>query len=184
MKPTEILKEEHGGIKIMLAILGRMADRLDAGQDVDAAHLEQALDFIRTFADKCHHGKEEDLLFVEMEKAGIPQQGGPIAVMLAEHTTGRAYVKGMADAVTQYAAGDRAAAPSIVQNARNYIALLQAHIDKEDNILYPLADRSLTEEQQGKLLDSFAEVERQCIGPGKHGEFHRMLERLSEAYLA
>lgn len=183
MKPTDVLKEEHAGIKVMLAILGRMADRLEAGQEVDAAHLEQAVDFIRTFADRCHHGKEEDHLFVEMEKAGIPQQGGPIAVMLAEHTTGRAYVKGLADAVTRYGAGDNAAAPDIVQNARNYIALLQAHIDKEDNILYPIADRSLTEAQQKELLECFEDVERERIGPGKHEEYHRLLERLSEVYL-
>ena len=183
MKPTDILKEEHGGIKVMLGILGRMADSLEGGRDVDSAHLEQAVDFIRTFADTCHHGKEEDYLFAEMEKAGIPQQGGPIAVMLAEHATGRAYVKGLAEAVARYGDGDKAAVPAIVQNARNYIALLRAHIEKEDNILYPIADRSLTEEQQEKLLACFEDVERERIGPGKHAEYHRMLERLSGVYL-
>jgi len=183
MKATEVLTEEHNGIKVMLGILGGMADRLEAGQDVDAAHLEQAVDFLRTFADKCHHGKEEDLLFAEMEKAGIPQQGGPIAVMLAEHTTGREYVKGLAEAVARYGAGDKAAVPAIVQNARNYVALLRAHIDKEDNILYPIADRTLTEEQQERLLECFEDVERERIGPGKHEEYHRMLERLGEGYL-
>lgn len=182
MRPTELLKEEHQGIKTGLHILGRIADKLNAGQPVPTEHMEQLVDFIRTFADRCHHGKEEDLLFTAMERAGVPREGGPIAVMLLEHDQGRGYVRAMADALPGYRAGDPAAAQKFAQNAYNYIALLTQHIDKEDNILYVIADMHLSDEQQVRLLEDFDRVEAERIGPGKHEEYHRMLDRLSGIY--
>jgi hemerythrin-like domain-containing protein len=183
MKPTDVLKEEHRGIEVGLRILGKVADKLQADQPVPPEHLDQLVDFIRTVADKCHHGKEEDLLFAEMVKAGVPKQGGPIAVMLVEHDQGRGYVKGMADAIPAYKAGDVRAGYKVAENARGYVRLLTQHIEKEDNILYPIADMHLSEEQQICLLEGFDKVEEERVGHGKHEEYHRMLDRLSGVYL-
>jgi hemerythrin-like domain-containing protein len=183
MKPTEQLKEEHQAIKVMLRILEKVCQKLESGEEVNPEHLEQMVEFIKAFADKCHHGKEEDLLFIAMEEAGIPKESGPIGVMLTEHDMGRGYVRGMSEAVTQYKAGDRKASSAIVENARNYIALLTQHIDKEDHILYPMADMHLSEERQKELVEEFERVEREEIGVGKHQEFHQLLEHLREVYL-
>jgi len=183
MKPTEQLKEEHKAIKLMLRIAEKVNEKLEAGEEVNPEHLEQIVEFIRVFADKCHHGKEEDLLFVAMEEAGIPKEGGPIGVMLAEHDMGRSYVRGLSQAVARYKAGDRGVSPAIIENARNYVALLSQHIDKEDNILYPMADMHLSEAQQEELLEGFEKVEREKIGPGRHEEFHKLLDHLQEVYL-
>jgi len=183
MKPTEQLKEEHKAIKLMLRIAEKVNEKLEAGEEVNPEHLEQIVEFIRVFADKCHHGKEEDLLFVAMEEAGIPKEGGPIGVMLAEHDMGRGYVRGLSQAVARYKAGDRGVSPAIIENARNYVALLSQHIDKEDNILYPMADMHLSEDQQEELLEGFEKVEREKIGPGRHEEFHKLLDHLQEVYL-
>jgi len=183
MTPTEQLKEEHQAIKLMLSILEGMSQRLDAGQAVSTEHLEQSLEFIRLFADKCHHGKEEDVLFPAMEAAGIPKGGGPIGVMLLEHEAGRGYVRGLAEAVARYKAGDRQAAAAITTNARNYVALLNQHIFKEDNILYPMADMRLSPARQARMLEEFEAIERERLGSGKHEELHRMLEHLQGVYL-
>jgi len=183
MKPTEQLKEEHQAIKLMLRISERVCEKLESGEKVNPEHLEQIVEFIKLFADKCHHGKEEDLLFVAMEEAGIPKKGGPIGVMLTEHDMGRGYVKGMSEAVAKYKAGDRKASSAIVGNARKYIILLTQHIDKEDNILYPMADMHLSEERQEELLEEFERVEREKIGAGKHEEFHDLLNHLKAVYL-
>lgn len=183
MKPTEQLKEEHEAIKLMLRISEKVCEKLESGEEVDPEHLEQIVEFIKVFADKCHHGKEEDLLFTAMEEAGIPKKGGPIGVMLTEHDMGRGYVKGMSEAVAKYKGGDRKVSSAIVGNARNYIALLTQHIDKEDNILYPMADMHLSEERQKELLEEFERVEREKIGVGKHEEFHELLNHLREVYL-
>ncbi len=184
MRPTEELVTEHNAIKRMLGILEGVSRRLEAGEAVEAEHLERIVDFIRGFADRCHHGKEEDLLFPAMEEAGVPRQGGPIGVMLSEHTQGRDYVRGLAEAVATYRAGNKEAASRIVENARGYVQLLSQHIHKEDNILYPMADRFLSPQKQTELLKSFAQVERERMGPGKHEEYHALLEELERAYPA
>ena len=183
MKPTEQLKIEHSAIKMALKFLVVIAKKLEAGENVNARHLEQMVEFIKVFSDQCHHGKEEDLLFPVMESAGIPNEGGPIGMMLIEHNEGRGYVKALSAAVSRYKAGDKNAAAEIAENARRYAALLDQHIDKEDNILYLMADDCLTQEKQNELLAQFAKVETEKIGQGKHEEFHKLLESLEKIYL-
>jgi len=183
MLATEVLKEEHKAIKLMLDVLEEICNRLESGEKIDYKHLEQVLDSIRTFADKCHHGKEEDLLFPAMEEAGVPREGGPIGVMLEEHEMGRKYVGKIVQGVLKYKEGDQEAIREIVENARGYILLLRNHIDKEDNVLYMIADKYLSEEKQKELLDEFEKVEEEKIGRGKHEELHQILHHLKEFYL-
>ena len=180
MRPTEVLKEEHEAIKSMLEVLERICDRLEAGERVEPEHLERAIDFIKEFADKCHHGKEEDLLFPALARAGIPVEGGPIGVMLAEHETGRNYVRGMKEGIEEYREGGRTS--KFIENARGYVELLRAHIDKENTVLYPLADSYIAEEGQERLLEEFEKVEER-IGRETHERHLGALERLKEAYL-
>jgi hemerythrin-like domain-containing protein len=184
MKPTAELSHEHEAILEMIRILGKMADRLDAGRAVHPSDLEQAVEFIRIFADKCHHAKEEGHLFPEMEKAGIPRERGPIGVMLAEHEAGRKHVAAMAGALAGIRKGDRKAAQAFAAAARGYGQLLSQHILKEDRVLYPMADARLSPDQQESLEACFADIERNIVGEGKHEEFHRLLGRLEKAYPA
>jgi hemerythrin-like domain-containing protein len=182
MKPTEELKAEHRVIERMLDVLLAAAAKLEAGEAVPPEHLNQSVDFIRTFADRCHHGKEEDLLFTAMEEAGFPKETGPIAVMLAEHDQGRAFVREMAAAAEAYADGDADAGRTFARNASGYAALLADHIAKEDNILYEMADQRLPAEKQRELAAAFERVERERIGPGQHEAYHRLVDELSREY--
>jgi len=182
VKPTDILKNEHKGILFMLEVVESVSRKLEAGENVPAEHLTKIVDFIRGFADKCHHAKEEDLLFPAMEKTGIPRQGGPIGVMLIEHTEGRELVRKMNEAAEKYAACDRKAGVRFAENARRYAALLSQHIHKEDNILYPIADARLSPQIQAALEKDFERVEEEVVGAGKHEEYHRLLEMLEKTY--
>jgi hemerythrin-like domain-containing protein len=182
MKATEQLRNEHEGIKLMMHILGKLSGKLEAGEEVDPEHLEKIIEFFRVFADKCHHGKEEDLLFPALEAAGIPREGGPIGAMLLEHDKGRGYIKGMAGAVAKYKGGDPKAAPVIASNARNYIALLTEHIEKENTVLFPMADSHISAEKQESMFEEFEKIEVEKIGVGKHEEFHQLLDNLSAIY--
>jgi len=183
MKPTEDLKKEHESIKLMLRILEEVSKRLEAGEEVSSEHLDRILEFIQVFADKCHHGKEEGLLFPAMEEVGIPRERGPIAVMLYEHKEGREFVKRMREAVDEYKKGWEKAGREIAKNAKNYAVLLSQHIEKEDNILYPMADGRLSAAAQEDLEKGFEKIEKEVIGPGRHEEFHRLLHKLKEEYL-
>ncbi len=183
MKPTGQLKEEHRGVETMLKILEEVSARMDRGTAVDPSHLDRILEFLKVFVDRCHHAKEEDCLFPAMERAGIPREGGPIGVMLSEHEAGRERIRGMSEAAEGLRKGDPAAAARFTREARAYIGLLRDHIDKEDNVLYPIADVRLSPKIQEELAERFEKVEEERIGHGRHEEFHRMMEELKEIYL-
>ncbi len=184
MTATEVLKTEHTAIRVMLDVLNSVAARLERGEAVDTADLDAMLEFIRVFADSCHHAKEEDLLFPALERAGLPREGGPVGVMLAEHETGRGYVRGLADAVARLKQGDAGAADEAAHNARGYAELLDAHIYKEDNILYEMADMHLSAAEQERLVGEFERVEDERVGHGRHEQFHELLHRLRDRYLS
>lgn len=179
MNAIEQLTQEHQVIKRMLAALEGMCAALEAGEAVPAEDFEKAVEFIRVFADKRHHGKEEDLLFPALVELGMPKDAGPIGVMLREHGMGREFVRGLAEAAARLKAGDKAAAGEVADNARGYAALLDQHIDKEDGILYPMTEAHLSGERMAELAGKFDEVER-TVGRGE--EFLALVDRLEKAY--
>ena len=182
MTPTEQLKEEHGGVKVMLGILGKICERMESGKPVPVQHLEQILEFLKVFVDTCHHGKEEEHLFPALKASGVPVEGGPIGRMLQEHEQGRAFVRGMGAAARAYAKGAATGAADFASNARGYTRLLLDHIDKEDNVLYPIADARLSAETQAALSAAFERVEEERVGHGRHEAFHALMDRLREEY--
>ncbi len=179
MVATEALKKDHRLIEKMLDILQKVAKKFDQGGDVPAASLKNASDFIKTFADNYHHGKEEDLLFRAMEERGFPREGGPIGVMLIEHEEGRGYTKALAEGIDKYAAGDSNSKNAIAENARNYSNLLSQHIPKEDGILYMMADNILPESFQEELLRKFEIVEKEKLGEGGWQKYSDLVDQLS-----
>ena len=183
MKATQQLKDEHQGVLLMLDILEEISQRLKKGQQVDLTHLNQILEFLQVFVDKCHHSKEEELLFPALEESGIPKEDGPIGMMLVEHDMGRGDIKGLREAILKYENGEGKAAGEIAKNTQKYIVLLREHIDKEDNILYMMADMHLDEVIQKRLAKEFEKVEMEKIGAGKHQQFHKLLDNLKEIYL-
>jgi len=182
MKATQQLKDEHEGVKIMLNILDRISRQLEGAGSLNKDHFEGIIEFLKGFVDKCHHGKEEDLLFPALVDAGIPKEG-PIAVMLREHETGRNYVRAISKAHAAYTAGDKSSSKDIIQNVRGYISLLTSHIDKENNVLFGMADSRLSAKKQEELFEGFEKIEEERIGIGKHEEFHGLIEKLSGIYL-
>jgi hemerythrin-like domain-containing protein len=165
--PITLLVHEHEVILRALALLERLGRRLESGDAIDQPALAWLLDFFRTFADRCHHAKEEAELFPALERHGLPRESGPLGVMLEEHEAGRALVRAMAD-------GDaRATAKAI----REYVALLRAHIDKENTVLFPLAEQLLSDEEQRTLMHAFEAVE-QAQGLDLHERLLAGLTRL------
>jgi hemerythrin-like domain-containing protein len=179
MTPTETLKHEHQIILLALGAAEQEAQSIQASGQVHAGKVEQMVDLLRNFADRCHHAKEEDLLFVKMQERGVPVEGGPIGVMLRDHVEGRRLVKAMADALPAAAGGDAQAITSIGNSLSAYISLLRVHISKEDYILYPMADRLFTAEDQAWLTAEFDRVEAEEIGAGVHEKYHQLAHDLA-----
>lgn len=176
-RASDVLMSEHRGIERMLTIVETACDRVESGKGVPSTVFPSAVDFIRGFADACHHAKEEGKLFPLLEKRGVPRQG-PIGEMLNEHEEGRMYVRGMAGAIEGFARSDADATGTLVENARGYTSLLRQHIIKEDSVLFPMGDRVLTPEDQQQLMEEFEEIERKEMGEGVHERYHAMLDEL------
>jgi hemerythrin-like domain-containing protein len=182
MRPTEILSNEHRIIEVMLNCLERMAERSVAGGKLDRDDAEQAIDFIRNFADGCHHGKEEAHLFQTLASKGMPRDFGPIGVMLSEHEQGRAFVRAMAANIVKASEGEQSALQGFAAAANGYVQLLRAHIGKEDNILFPMAENILDDADRKNLHQAFGIVETEEMGDGTHGRYLTIARRLAAKY--
>jgi len=159
MHPTEILSLEHRAIEARLDALEEQIHATAAGQAFPRRFFDEALDFFRNFADGYHHAKEENLLFPRLKERGMPANGGPIAVMLAEHDEGRACLKAIRENLDAAEQGDRDARRAVLDYAAAYIEMLRAHIQKEDNILFRMAAMMLQPDDVAELQKEFAAVE-------------------------
>ena len=166
---TVDLRAEHEVILQALAVLERVADRLAAGRPVSDSTVTNLVQFLQTFADRCHHGKEEDQLFPAMRAKGA---GGPLSVFLEEHEEGRRYLRTLATGVSP---AERATA------ARRYVAMLHDHIERENEVLFPMADELFTAEEHGALARAYEDVERRVVGTGGHERLLTTLAGLEAA---
>lgn len=182
MRATEALSTEHRAIERILRILTTAAAGLDRGQDIPPATFERLLDFLRNFADRCHHGKEETLLFPALVRKGISKEGGPVGVMLEDHEAGRRYIRGLSEAVEAYKRNEPGARDAIARNARGYADVLTRHIFKEDHVLFRMADQVLTPAEQEELVSGFERIEDEEIGAGVHESYHRMIGELEKEF--
>ena len=153
----KILSDEHQNILKVTGALLKECDSLQSGNKIDKDFFKKAIDFIRSYADKFHHAKEEDILFVEMCKDEAKMHCNPTQQMLYEHDLGRDFIKKLGRGVEEDNNG------VIIENARGYAHLLQEHIFKEENILYPMADEALKQNVKNEILEKFKQVEQRLI---------------------
>lgn len=153
---TKVLVVEHVLILRMVSLVEEEAARLAAGGAVDGGFWRDAVAFIRGYADRFHHAKEEEVLFTALVKNGMPEKRSPIEAMHLEHERGRAHVRALEAAAEAALAGVPGQEPLIVAHACGYAELLRGHIEREDTILYPLAERVLPEEVRPAMLRDYA----------------------------
>src|SRR5659263_216102 len=141
MKATADLRSEHGGVARMLGIMDAMAARAGRGEHIELDDLEQVIEFLRVFVDKCHHTKEEELLFPAIKAAGMTAVEPTVAVLLEEHARGRAAVARIQAALRGLAVIDEAALAELTDALTAYTALLREHIHREEGDCFTPADR-------------------------------------------
>lgn len=173
---TQDLRNEHDAILYVLQILDKMI--LSSLKEPESAlrHYGEVVYFLKIFADKCHHGKEENYLFEELVAKGMSVEGGPIGVMLAEHTEGREYIAEMSQGY------DEKDVERFNKAATLYRDLLRQHIEKENGVLFVMADNMLDEQAQSKMFKQFELFEEEVIGQGVHDKLHAMIDEWAAAY--
>ena len=176
MKTTGQLAHDHKAILRAVDILRTMGQRAGRREGFDVADGQAMIHFFRTFADRCHHHKEETVLFPTLIERGLMKGGGPVGVMLSEHEEGRELLGDLESAVTQ------SNSEMFSWFAAQYARLLTDHIFKEDNILFPMADQMLSGADDATILREFERIEEE-MGAETHERFHRLLDEMGRKYV-
>lgn len=173
---TQDLRKEHDAILHVLNILDKMTATNTVEDAIKVQYYRELVYFLQIFADKCHHGKEENYLFEELSGKGLSKAGGPIGVMLQEHIQGREYIAHMNKSLESNDIAE------FTMAALKYRDLLQSHIAKENDVLFVMADKLLDEARQTELYEEFERYEELVIGHGIHEELHAMIHKWSEIF--
>ncbi len=173
--PIALMMDEHRLIEKGLAALESYANQVEGMKIEDGkADLGKMAEFIREFADRTHHGKEEEILFEEMNQNGFSKEECPLSVMYTEHDQGRSHVrqlKAYAEQMDPWSEQDR---QGVVSHARAFVMLLRLHIQKEDNILYPLAQQKLPPEVMNTVASRSAEFEEKERSNGENQRLRKL----------
>ena len=157
--PIDMLTHEHKYILKVVHGLSVIDEDLSRGEQVDADLMQRVVWFMRNFADKCHHAKEEAVLFPAMEEKGVPKTGCPLDALRAEHEKGRKLVTALKEAADAYAAGSSEAVEELRGAIGGIRQLYPNHIWKEDEMVFPMAERLFMQDEMKKLKTDFDQAE-------------------------
>lgn len=177
MKAIQDLNHEHEAILRIISVLEALTDDLRLGPSSVTHDLREAIRFVRGFSDECHHGKEEKLLFPLIAGKNEALSNMPIRILRSEHDAGRTLIEELEEAVNGIEAGDAEAATRAARAIALYTRMLRKHIEKEENIVFPLAQMLISQEEADRLAEQFDEVEEE-MGPNAHETFEAILESL------
>lgn len=176
-KAIQDLRNEHESILYVLQILDKMMVSNKNNPNIMLKYYGELLYFLKIFADKCHHGKEENILFKELISRGIRNEGGPIGAMLQDHTLGRNYITQMEQNL------EKKDTNGFIHAASQYRDLLRQHIQKENDGLFVAADKIFNEQEQNHLFEQFEKHEENVIGHGVHEKLHAMIDTWAKIFL-
>ncbi len=181
-KAIDVLMSEHRLIEQALGSLETYAELVADGFSPGREVIGDYAAFFRGFADTCHHGKEEEILFQRMIERGFPGDTGPIAVMLHEHGLGRAHVRQL----HALGAGSGTLSPhetdTLLESVSDFVPLLRSHIQKEDRILYPIALRIPTGPELDAILTQFEAFEAGLRADGTLDRLAALADRLTARF--
>ncbi|BEG98449.1 hemerythrin domain-containing protein [Bacteroides sedimenti] len=183
MKPKDNLMHDHKKIEVMLGILTKIGENIRKHQNPVLEEIDQIIEFLRLFADKLHHGKEETIYFPALFEYGMANENSPAAVMLFEHEVGRGYIRDMASAVESLKKGEKNAANLLAESIESYVELMENHILKENTILFSIGDKLIPPPKQ-EILYKDCQLMDSKFGEDQHQRFNELLHQLEKKYLA
>lgn len=178
---TTSLRRDHDLIEKVLKSMWATIPLLKSGKTIPESILNQVIDFTKNFTDVCHHGKEENSLFPELEKKGMPRNSGPIAVMLMEHETTRKLAKRMEESSKTYIHTGNSS--QLITDMQEYINHVVQHIWKENNRLFEMAEMALKDNvnQVNESLDTVEKSKLDEIGKSR-AVYEKMAEELEQKF--
>jgi hemerythrin-like domain-containing protein len=148
----------------MLSVIKNVLSEIEAKHAVDPVFIDTAVDFIRVYADRTHHGKEEDILFRELKNKQLTAEDLNIMEeLIEEHVFGRQTTKSLVEANTRYRNGDQSALNDIADNLQTLVEFYPRHIEKEDKVFFPSSRNYFSDEEDQAILTAFMEFDRNMI---------------------
>jgi hemerythrin-like domain-containing protein len=177
MRAVELLLEDHALIERQLAILAGIRKQLQDGERVNAEALNRIVETMLEFNDRYHHAREEEHVFPVLERYALLTMAGRLDCMPGEHLIGRELTAKLRDAAQRYASGDDTAIPEIVEAAGGYLQLLGHHMGIEEGVLFELADKVVSDEDDAAMTDA---LEKAAAAYRESGELDRVRTMLDE----
>ena len=166
---------EHRLIERMISQIQNVLKKIDATNEVDPLFIDTAVDFIRTYADRTHHGKEEDILFRDLSKRPLTAEDQRVMKeLIEEHVFGRQTTKALVEATTRYRNGDISAVADITNKLQTLAEFYPKHIEKEDKVFFPASRAYFTDKEDQAMLAEFREFDRRMI----HEKYKSVVEGL------
>jgi hemerythrin-like domain-containing protein len=166
---------EHRLIERMIRRIEKALSGIKENNKVDPVFVDVAVDFIRTYADRTHHGKEEEILFRDLGKKMLSAEDQRVMnELVEEHVFARKTTRDLVEANDRYRGGDPSALTVITEKLSTLVATYPKHIEKEDKLFFPSSRAYLTQEEEQRMLEEFWEFDRKMI----HEKYRTLLERL------
>ena len=168
---------EHRLIERMITLIKQKLGQIESTNQVDPLFIDTVVDFIGIYADRTHHGKEEDILFKQLANKQMSDQDKRIMDELVdEHALGRKTTKELVEANAQYRVGEKIALAVIVSKLKKLVNFYPKHIEKEDKVFFPSYMKYLSDEEDQLMLEEFYEFDREMI----HEKYKSVLKELEE----
>jgi hemerythrin-like domain-containing protein len=168
---------EHRLIERMISIVKDVLIKIESTQKVDPVFVDTVVDFIHIYADRTHHGKEEDILFRDLSKRDLSAEDQQIMKKLLEdHAFARQKTKALVEANMRYRNGDKSALADIADKLRTIAEFYPKHIENEDKVFFPASMTYFTTEEGQAMLAEFWEFDRKMI----HEKYTSVVEGLEK----
>jgi hemerythrin-like domain-containing protein len=175
MIPIGPLMREHRLIERMLDVMKSELEKMQASNRADPVFIEAATDFIKTYADRCHHGKEEEILFRDLEKKPLQEEHRRVMnELVEEHVHGRAVVKKLTDAHKRYLAREVEALQEIMVLVHELIEFYPRHIFKEDKQFFYPCMEYLSKQEVDQMLEEFWDFDKRLV----HEKYEQIVKEL------
>lgn len=182
LRAVESLEREHRTIEKVIRVVSVLVEELTDSRKVDDDLLRDLCRFLRVYSNQCHHGKEESYLFPELEAYGVPVEGCPLGALRHEHERSRMLTQALAQAASAYSADPYSGRQAFLEVLRELATFYPAHIWKEEYLLFPLAAKVLSADDDNQLLQNFASVESDIFSDA-HQTYEQLAANLAERVL-
>ena len=182
MTPTENLINEHKKINELLDIMSKIALKIKSKDVFYPNDVEEVVKYLINIIENSHHGKEDDVFYPELISSGIPKETAPLSIINYEHLISVNYLKDISSCVENCKIGNDFSGELLADSLTNYVIAIKNHIQREEEIVFPIANEVFSIEKQNDILQRFEIIEQKYISNSFNDQFDKLLNKFKNKY--